>query len=160
MQVHKGQTHKVGYTVHSRCQCKKGQTPHSGYTVRSRCQCKKVIWLVGDHYLQYKQVNPHTVGTQYTLGTQYAVGVSAKRSIHTVDLANMGGGDRNLQCKKVIVNPHAVDAVGCTVCSRFTVHSRCQCKKVNSHSGLSKYLWWGLLPLVQKGHCTSTQWTQ
>ena len=26
-------------------------------------------------------------------GMQYAVGVSAKRSTHTVDLANMGGGD-------------------------------------------------------------------
>ena len=25
-------------------------------------------------------------------------------------------------------------------------------KKVNSHSLLSKYGWWGLLPLVQKGH--------
>ena len=24
-------------------------------------------------------------------------------------------------------------------------------KKVNSHSLLSKYRWWGLLPLVQKG---------
>ena len=27
-----------------------------------------------------------------TVGMQYAVDVSAKRSIHTVDLANMGGG--------------------------------------------------------------------
>ena len=35
-------------------------------------------------------------GTQYTVGTQYAVGVSAKRSTHTVDLANMGGRDRYL----------------------------------------------------------------
>ena len=32
---------------------------------------------------------PHAVDT---VGTQYAVGVSAKRSTHTVDLANMGGG--------------------------------------------------------------------
>ena len=32
---------------------------------------------------------------------QYAVGVGAKRSTHTVDLANMGGGDHYLQCKKV-----------------------------------------------------------
>ena len=31
-------------------------------------------------------------GMQYTVGTQYTVGVSAKRSNHTVDLANMGGG--------------------------------------------------------------------
>ena len=29
--------------------------------------------------------------------------------------------------------------------------SRCRCKKVNSHSVLSKYGWWGPLPLVQKG---------
>ena len=35
----------------------------------------------------------YAVGTQYTVGTQNAVGVSAKRSTHTVDLANMGGGD-------------------------------------------------------------------
>ena len=32
-------------------------------------------------------------GTQYAVGTQYTVGISAKRSSHTVDLANMGGGD-------------------------------------------------------------------
>ena len=35
----------------------------------------------------------YTVGMQYAVGTQYVVGVSAKRSTHTVDLANMGGGD-------------------------------------------------------------------
>ena len=35
----------------------------------------------------------YAVGTQYAVGMQYAVGVSAKRSTHTVDLANMGGGD-------------------------------------------------------------------
>ena len=33
---------------------------------------------------------------QYAVDTQYTVGVSAKRSIHTVDLVNMGGGDRYL----------------------------------------------------------------
>ena len=38
----------------------------------------------------------YTVGTEYAVGMQYAVGVSAKRSIHTVDLANIGGGDRYL----------------------------------------------------------------
>ena len=42
----------------------------------------------------------HTVGyaegMQYAVGTQYAVGVSAKQSTDTVDLANMGGGDRYL----------------------------------------------------------------
>ena len=34
-------------------------------------------------------------GTQYAVGMRYAVpvDVSAKRSSHTVDLANMGGGD-------------------------------------------------------------------
>ena len=35
----------------------------------------------------------YVVGTLYAVGTQYTVGVSAKRSTHTVDLANMGGGD-------------------------------------------------------------------
>ena len=38
----------------------------------------------------------YAVGMQYTVGMQYAVGVSAKRSIHTVDLANIGGGDHYL----------------------------------------------------------------
>ena len=38
----------------------------------------------------------YTVGTQYAVGMQYAVGVSAERSTHTVDLANMGGGDHYL----------------------------------------------------------------
>ena len=35
----------------------------------------------------------YAVGTQYAVGAQYAVGVSAKRSTHTVDSANMGGED-------------------------------------------------------------------
>ena len=35
----------------------------------------------------------YAVGTQYAVGMQYTVDVSAKRSTHTVDLANMGGGD-------------------------------------------------------------------
>ena len=38
----------------------------------------------------------YTVGMQYAVGTQYAVGLGAKRSTHTVDLANMDGGDRYL----------------------------------------------------------------
>ena len=38
----------------------------------------------------------YAVGMQYTVGTQYVVGVSAKRSIHTVDLANIGGEDSYL----------------------------------------------------------------
>ena len=38
----------------------------------------------------------YAVGMQYTVGTQYAVGVDAKRSTHTVDLANMGVGDHYL----------------------------------------------------------------
>ena len=36
----------------------------------------------------------YAVGAQYAVGTQYVVGLGAKRSTHTVDLANMGGGDR------------------------------------------------------------------
>ena len=41
--------------------------------------------------------NPHSgVRSRYTVCSRYAVGVRAKRSIHTVDLANMGGGDHYL----------------------------------------------------------------
>ena len=75
-----------------------------------------------------------------TVGVQYTIGVGAKRSTHTVYLAHMGAGDHYLKCKKV--KPHAV---GDAVCSR------CWCKKVNSHSVLSKHGCWGPLPLVQKG---------
>ena len=43
---------------------------------------------------------PHAVGyavhRRYAVRSKYAVGVSAKRSTHTVDLANMGGGDHYL----------------------------------------------------------------
>ena len=38
----------------------------------------------------------YAVGAQYAVGMQYAVGLGAKRSTHTVDLANMGGGDHYL----------------------------------------------------------------
>ena len=38
----------------------------------------------------------YAVGMQYAVGTQYAVDVGAKRSTHTVDLANMGAGDHYL----------------------------------------------------------------
>ena len=37
-----------------------------------------------------------THAVEYAVGTQYAVGVSAKRSTHTVDLVNKGGGDHYL----------------------------------------------------------------
>ena len=52
--------------------------------------------------MQKGHCTPHAVdavdavGAQYTVGVQYTVDVSAKRSIHTVALANMGGGDRYL----------------------------------------------------------------
>ena len=46
--------------------------------------------------MQYTVGMQYAVGMQYTVGTQYAVGISAKRSTHTVDLANMGGGDHYL----------------------------------------------------------------
>ena len=61
------------------------------------------------------------------------------------------------QCKKVNyvsakrTNPHSGVRSRCAVRSRYAVHSRSCCKKVNSHSGLSKYGWWGPFPLVQKG---------
>ena len=40
-----------------------------------------------------RSLYPHAVDA---VGMQYAVGVSAKRSIHTVDLANIDGGDHYL----------------------------------------------------------------
>ena len=43
--------------------------------------------------MQYAVGTQYAVGMQYTVGTQYAVGVSAKRSTHNMDLANMDGGD-------------------------------------------------------------------
>ena len=61
------------------------------------------------------------------------------------------------KCKKVNYvsakrsNPRSGVHSRCTVTSRYAVHSRSWCKKVNSHSVLSKYGWWGPLPLVQKG---------
>ena len=83
-------------------------------------------------------------GMQCAVGMQYAVGVSAKRSTHTVDLANMGGGDSYFYCKEVKPMQCGTQyAVG----KRYTVGA----KKVNSHSVPSKYGWWGPLPLVQKG---------
>ena len=42
---------------------------------------------------------------QYTVGTQYAVDVSAKRSTHAVDLANMGVGTITFSAKRS--NPHS-----------------------------------------------------
>ena len=118
----------------------KGQTHrvgiHSRYAVCSR-------YTVGMQYavgtFSAKRSNPHSGvcsryavhSTQYTVGMQYTVGtLSAKRS-----------------------NP-------CSgVCSRYAVHSRCKCKKVNSHSGFSKYGWWGPLPLVQKGQTHTVGYT-
>ena len=69
----------------------------------------------------------YTVGMQYVVGTQYAVDTQ-----YTV-------------CSRYAVRSRY------TVRSRYAVCSRCWCKKVNSHSVLSKYGWWGPLPLVQKG---------
>ena len=43
----------------------------------------------------------YAVGAQCTVCMQYAVGDGAKRSTHTVDLANIGGGDHYLWCKNV-----------------------------------------------------------
>ena len=48
------------------------------------------------HAVGYTVCSRYAVGIQYTVGMQYAVGISAKRSAHTVDLANMGGGDHYL----------------------------------------------------------------
>ena len=84
--------------------------------------------------MQLGQANAvgYVVGTQYTVGTQYAVGVRAKRSIHTLDLANMVVG--TVTFSAIRSNPHSGVRSRYTVHSRYTVRSRCQCKMVNSHS--------------------------
>ena len=56
-------------------------------------------------------------------------------------------------------NPQSGVHSRCAVRNRYTVHSRYWCKKVNSHSGLSKYGWWGLLALVQKGQTHTLGYT-
>ena len=56
-------------------------------------------YALGTQYavgMQYTVGTQYAVGMQYAVDTLYAVGVSAKRSTHTVDLANMGGGDHYL----------------------------------------------------------------
>ena len=65
----------------------------------------------------------YAVGMQYTVGTQYAVGVSAKRSTHTVDLANMVVG--TVTFSAIRSNPHSGVRSSYTVCSRYAVCSRC-----------------------------------
>ena len=65
----------------------------------------------------------YTVGTQYAVGMQYAVSVRAKRSIHTVDLANMVVGTITLSA--IRSNPHSGVHIRDTVHSRYAVCSRC-----------------------------------
>ena len=50
------------------------------------CKCKKV------NDVSAKRSNPCS-GVHSRCSVRYAVGVSAKRSTHTVDLVNMGGGE-------------------------------------------------------------------
>ena len=73
------------------------------------CKCKKV----NDE--SAKRSNPRSG----VCSMQYAVGASAKRSTHTVDLANMGVGTLPL------VQKGQTHAVGYVACSRYAVHSRC-----------------------------------
>ena len=82
--MQKGQTHTVGYTVGMQYAVgvSAKMSTHSLFT--------KYGWSGPLPLVQKGQT--HTVG--YTV--QHVVGVSAKRSIHTVDLANMGGGDHYL----------------------------------------------------------------
>ena len=61
-------------------------------------------YAVGTQYaagMQYAVGAQYAVCSRYAVHSRYAVGVSAKMSTHTVDLANMGGGDHYLKCKKV-----------------------------------------------------------
>ena len=125
----------------------KRSDPHSG--VHNRCavgvstkkfnshsRLSKYGWSGLLPFVQKGQT--HTVG--YAIGAQYAVGVSTKRPTRTVDLANMGGGDCYLLCKKVKPTQW--------VCNRCAVGV--STKKFNSHSGLSKYGWSGTVTFCAK----------
>ena len=81
--MQKGQTHAVGYAVGTQ------YTVGMQYTVGT-------LYALGIQY---------AVGMQYAVGTQYTVGVSAKRSTHTVDLANKGVGTIIFSAKRS--NPHS-----------------------------------------------------
>ena len=88
-----GQTHTVGYTVGTqKAVGMEYAVGVSAIKVNSHSGFSKYGWWGPLPLVQKGQT--HTVG--YAVGTQYAVGVSAERSTHTVDLANMGGGDRYL----------------------------------------------------------------
>ena len=82
------------------------------------------MWVVATITFSVKRSNPtqwgmqYTVGMQYAVSTQYAVGVSAKRSTHTVDLANMVVGTVTFSAKRSLYPPHSGHS-GCAV------HSRC-----------------------------------
>ena len=81
-------------------------------------------------------------GLQYAVGRQYAVDVGAKKVNSYSGLSKYGWWG-----PLPLVQKGQTHAVGYAVCSRYTVqsrsavHSRTWCKKVNSHSVLSKYGW-------------------
>ena len=79
--------------------------------------------MVGTVTFSAKRSNPMQWGMQYAVGTQYAVGVSAKRSTHTVDLANMVVG--TITFSAIRSNPHSGVRSRYTVRSRYAVCSRC-----------------------------------
>ena len=83
------------YAVGSRCYCKKVNS-HSGLSKYGWWGPLPLVQKGQTHRVGYAVGTQYTVGMQYTVGTQYAVGVSAKRSTHTVDLANMCSGDHYL----------------------------------------------------------------
>ena len=66
---------------------------------------------------------------------------------------------RNEVCSEVRSEVRSIHAVGMqyTVGMQYAVGV--SAKKVNSHSGLSKYGWWGPLPLVQKGQTHAVGYT-
>ena len=85
-----------------------------------------------------------------------------QRSTHTVDLPNMGLGDHYLYCKKIKPMQWGTQyAVGTQYAlgMQYAVGKQyaAGAKMVNSHSLLSKYRWWGLLPLVQNNTCKTVR---
>ena len=89
--------------------CAVGTQYAVGFSANGQLKTKPTQWV---HSTQYavgvsairstKRSNPQSgVCSGYAVCSRYAVCVSGKRSTQTVDLANMGGGDHYLWCKKV-----------------------------------------------------------
>ena len=107
---------------------------------------------MGTATLQCKKVKA------YTVSVQYAIGVSAKRSTGTVELANMGGGDRYPLVQKGQTPPCSGYAVRSAhaVSVQYTVGV--SAKRSTGTVELANMGGGDCYPSVQKGQTPPMQW--